>query len=119
MIEKKANPNLNLSISLKSGIQNTFLYRCIEFKAWNVLEMYLTEFLELAKISVNDYDNQYRFTPLAYFLFKTFELKNTNYYKGFSFVNKIYDLFLRCGANPNIPSTFGNAKELLAQFSFL
>lgn len=119
LIEKEANPNLNLSISLKSRIPNTFLYRCIEFKAWNVLEMYLTEFLELAKISVNDYDNQYRFTPLAYFLFKTFELKNTNYYKGFSFVNKIYDLFLRCGANPNIPSTFGNAKELLAQFSFL
>lgn len=118
LIEKGANPNLYLPIPPES-IPNTFLYRCIEFEAWNVLEMYLTEFSELAKLTVNDYDNQDRFTPLAYFLFKILKIKNTKNYKGFSFVNKIYDLFLRCGANPSISSKYGNAKYLLAKFSFL
>lgn len=118
LLRKGANPNLYLPIEIPI-IPNTFLYRVISFNAWNVLEMYLTEFSELAKITINDYDNPYQFTPLSFFLLKMLESKNTKDYKGFSFVNKIYELFMQCGANQNIPSRYGSAKELLRQFQYL
>ena len=50
LIEKGANPNLYLPMANESSIPNTFLYRCIEFKAWKVLEMYLTEYADVAKV---------------------------------------------------------------------
>lgn len=49
LLKKGANPNLHLPIE-DPIIPNTFLYRIIFFSAWNVLEMYLTEFQENVKL---------------------------------------------------------------------
>ncbi|MCI7798731.1 MAG: ankyrin repeat domain-containing protein [Spirochaetia bacterium] len=114
LIEKGANPNLILG-KTEDGIKITFLRRCIAFKAYNVLEMFLKDFKHLLEEEINEHDNELNVTPLTEFL--SIMLDDKQYrkdeYIGFKEVNKFIDLFRACGANFDIESKFGSANELL------
>lgn len=114
LIEKGANPNLILG-KTEDGVKITFLRRCIAFKAYNVLEMFLKDYKHLLEEEINEHDNEFNFTPLTEFLSIMLEDKQyrKNEYIGFKEVNKYIDLFRVCGANFDIESKFGSANELL------
>lgn len=120
LLKKGANPNLHLGYS-QEEIPITFLITCIGFCSWNVLEMFLTEFKDLAQNSINEYVNPAQFTPLTFFLTRMLEerKRKSTQYTGFAFVNKIAELFKSCGADFNIPSIYGSANDLLERFKFL
>lgn len=48
----------------------TFLKTCISFESWDVLEMFLSEFPDLAKITINESDNIYQASSFAVFMKK-------------------------------------------------
>ncbi len=117
LIEKGANSNLVLGRT-HDGINITFLRRCIAFKAYNVLEMFLKDYKHLLEKEINEHDNEFNFTPLTEFLNMMLLDKQyrKNEYIGFKEVNKFIDLFRTCGANFNIKSKFGSANEMIKEF---
>lgn len=93
----------------------TFLKTCISFESWDVLEMFLYEFPDLAKVTINESDNIYQASSFAVFMKKmidTRQFKPKNY-KGRDFVLKMANLFGQCGASYNQPSMFGSANDML------
>lgn len=119
-LKRGANPNLHLR-NLTNDNMNTFIYRCIGFESWKVLEMYLREFKNLAASEINNTDNPKRLTPLTCFLNMNRRLRSENRerYMGFEQVKKFCELFRECGADFNIPSSYGSANQLVEQFKYL
>lgn len=71
----------------------TFLHRCIHWESWDVLEMYLNEFPDKAKVGINDHLQEK--TPLSTFL----EKMENKYKEGErDYIMHIIDLFSKCGA---------------------
>ena len=93
----------------------TFLKTCISFESWDVLEMFLSEFSDLAKKTINESDNQYQASMFVIFLKKMLETRQfkPDKYKGRDFVLNIANLFGQCGASYNQPSMFGSANDIL------
>ena len=72
----------------------TFLHRCIHLESWNVLEMYLNEFPDKAKVGINDHLQEK--TPLSTFL----EKMENKYKEGeCDYIKHIIDLFSKCGVS--------------------
>ncbi len=114
LLKNGANPNLHLGYNPECGMI-TFLKTCILLESWDVLEMFLSEFPDLAKVTINESDNIYQASSFAFFMRKMietrqFEPKN---YKGRDFVLKMANLFGQCGASYNQPSKFGSANDML------
>ena len=109
-----ANPNLHLGTAPEWDYI-TFLKRCIAFEAWDVLEMFLSEFSELAKVTINENDNMYQASPFAVFLRKMIDTREhtPDKYRGREFVLNMANLFGQCGASYNQPSMFGSANYML------
>jgi len=114
LLKNGANPNLHLGTALEWGYI-TFLKRCISFEAWEVLEMFLSEFSELAKVTINENDNMYYLSSLTAFLQKMIETREhtPDKYRGREFVLNMANLFGKCGASYNQPSMFGSAHDML------
>ena len=114
LLKNGANPNLHLGFAPEWGYI-TFLKRCISFEAWNVLEMFLSEFSELAKVTINENDNMYYLSSLTAFLLKMIETREhtPDKYRGKEFVINMTNLFGKCGASYNQPSMFGSANDML------
>lgn len=114
LIKNGANPNLHLgTVPEYGGI--TFIKRCISFESWEVLEMFLSEFSELAKVTINEADNEYKASPFTIFLEKmnTIRSHNPTKYKGRDFVLNMANLFGQCGASYDQLSVFGTPKDIL------
>lgn len=71
----------------------TFLHRCIHWESWDVLEMYLNEFPDKAKVGINDHLQEK--TPLSTFLEK---MENKSKEGELDYIMHIIDLFSKCGA---------------------
>ena len=114
LLKNGANPNLHLGFAPEWG-DITFLKRCISFESWEVLEMFLSEFPELAKVTINENDNMYGLSSLTAFLRKMIETRShePDKYKGRDFVINMANLFGKCGASYNQPSMFGSANDML------
>jgi len=114
LLKNGADPNLHLGFAPGWGYI-TFLKRCISFEAWDVLEMFLSEFSELAKVTINESDNMYGLSSLTAFLLKMIETREhtPDKYRGREFVLNMVDLFGQCGASYNQPSKFGSANDML------
>lgn len=114
LLNNGADPNLHLGTAPEWGYI-TFLKRCISFEAWEVLEMFLSEFPELARVTINESENQFNASPFTAFLRKMIETRqfNPDKYKGRDFVLRMSNLFGQCGASYNQPSEFGSANDLL------
>ena len=114
LLKNGANPNLHLGFAPEWGYI-TFLKRCISFESWEVLEMFLSEFSELAKVTINESDNMYGLSSLTAFLRKMIETRSQepDKYKGRDFVINMANLFGKCGARYNQPSIFGSANDML------
>ena len=114
LLKNGADPNLHLGFAPGWGYI-TFLKRCISFEAWDVLEMFLSEFSELAKVTINESDNMYGLSSLTAFLLKMIETREDtpDKYRGREFVLNMANLFGQCGANYNQPSRFGAANDML------
>ena len=114
LLKNGANPNLHLGFAPEWGYI-TFLKRCISFEAWEVLEMFLSEFPELAKVTINESDNMYGLSSLTAFLRKMIETREhtPGKYRGRDFVINMANLFGKCGASYNQPSMFGSANDML------
>ena len=117
----KANGRADFSFTKKDGtkvqtsIPNTFIYRLISFHSWNTLEMFLTDFPEIAKPQMTEKTETSNVTPLV-FLILTLVYGSKNE-KVFEQNKKITDsllpLFQKCGAKLEQNTAFGTAKELL------
>ena len=85
------------------------------YEAWEVLEMFLSEFCDLARVSINESDYMYQPSPFIAFLSMMLKIRETNAekYKGRDFVLHMANLFGQCGASYNQPSIYGSANELL------
>ena len=97
-IDNEKNPNLYHNRdgkweNLKSP--NTFLHRCIEHEAWNILEMFLTDFKDKASETIKKYNNSGIYAPFAFFFEKNKE-------KSKEFLEKFIKLFESCGADLTI-----------------
>lgn len=114
LLNNGADPNLHLGVIPEWG-PITFIKRCISFNSWEVLEMFLSEYSELAKVTINENDNIFQVSPFVGFLRKMIEIrtKEPDEYKGRDFVLKIANLFGHCGASYNQPSKFGSANDML------
>ena len=114
LLKNGANPNLHLGFVPEWGYI-TFLKRCILFEAWEVLEMFLSEFSEMARVTINENDNMDQASPFAVFLRKMIETRSyePDKYKGRDFVLNMANLFGKCGASYNQPSNFGSANDML------
>lgn len=114
LLKNGADPNLHLGYLPEWG-RVTFLKTCIAFESWDVLEMFLTEFPDLAKVTINESDNIYQASPFVVFMKKMIETRQfkPKEYKGRDFVLKMANLFGQCGASYNQPSMFGSANEML------
>ena len=114
LLKNGANPNLHLGFAPAWGYI-TFLKRCISFEAWEVLEMFLSEFSEMARVTINENDNMYHLSSLTAFLWKMIETRShkPDKYKGRDFVINMVNLFGKCGASYNQPSNFGSANDML------
>ena len=114
LLKNGANPNLHLGTA-PEWRYITFLKRCISFEAWDVLEMFLSEFSELARMTINENDNMYQASPFAVFLQKMIEIREhtPDKYRGREFVLNMANLFGQCGASYNQPSMFGSANDML------
>ena len=94
LLNNGADPNLHLGTAPEWGYI-TFLKRCISFEAWEVLEMFLSEFPELARVTINESENQFNDSPFTAFLRKMIETRQSNpdKYKGRDFVLRMSNLF--------------------------
>ena len=77
--------------------------------------MFLSEFSELAKVTINENDNMYYLSSLTAFLLKMIETREhtPDKYRGKEFVINMTNLFGKCGASYNQPSMFGSANDML------
>lgn len=114
LLENGANPNLHLGYLPEWGAV-TFLKTCVAFESWDVLEMFLSEYSDLAKLTINESDNIYQASSFAVFMKKMIETRQfkPENYKGRDFVLKMANLFGQCGASYNQPSMFGSANDML------
>ncbi len=114
LLKNGANPNLHLGYLPEWGAV-TFLKTCVAFESWDVLEMFLSEFPDLAKVTINESDNIYQASSFAVFMKKMIETRQfkPKEYKGRDFVLKMANLFGQCGASYNQPSMFGSANDFL------
>ena len=114
LLKNGANPNLHLGFAPEWGYI-TFLKRCISFEAWEVLEMFLSEFSELAKVTINESDNMYGLSSLTAFVLKMIDTRDhtPDKYRGRDFIINMANLFGKCGASYNQPSIFGSANDML------
>ncbi|MBR6245232.1 hypothetical protein IKR20_06625 [bacterium] len=93
-IDNEKNPNRYRNRdgkweNLKSP--NTFLHRCIEHEAWNILEMFLTDFKDAASETIKKYNDSGQYAPFVFFFEKNKEKRT-------GFMEKFIKLFESCGA---------------------
>lgn len=77
---------------------NTFLHRCIEHEAWDVLKMFLKDFKVAAAKTIKKYNGSGKYAPFVFFFEKNKE-------KRAGFMEKFIKLFESCGADSTINST--------------
>ena len=92
LLEHGADPNISLKTGGGDKIPNTFLHRCIELEAWNILEMFLTNFKDEATKTIKKYNNSGKYAPDVFFFEK-------GKGKGQDFVKKFIVLFKSCSAD--------------------
>ena len=98
LLEHGADPNISLKTGWDNEIPNTFLHRCIEYEAWHVLEMFLTDFKDEAAETIKKYKDSGKYAPFTFFFEKNKE-------KRAGFMEKFIKLFESCGADFTINST--------------
>lgn len=98
LLEHGADPNISLETWGGDEIPNTFLHRCIQHEAWNVLEMFLTEFKEKAAETIKKYNNSGKYAPFVFFFEKNKEKRT-------GFMEKFIKLFESCGVDLTIIPT--------------
>lgn len=98
------------------GIPNNAIYRAINYKSWEVLEMLLTEQRE--KMRQEMHCGATQMTPLVYFLLSL--LSNPEEIsKHIPLVEKFVPLLLDCGASLGEPTELGSAKDMLSEFGLM
>ena len=98
LLKHGADPNIFLETEWGNEIPNTFLHRCIQHEAWNVLEMFLTEFKEKAAETIKKYNNSGKYAPFVFFFEKNKEKRT-------GFMEKFIKLFESCGVDLTIIPT--------------
>ena len=98
LLKHGADPNISLKTGWDNEIPNTFLHRCIEYEAWHVLEMFLTDFKDEAAETIKKYKDSGKYAPFTFFFEKNKE-------KRAGFMEKFIKLFESCGADFTISST--------------
>lgn len=94
---------------------NSFIFRCILFKSWRTLRMFLAEFKEKAEKVMHC--GNFDITPLVAFIIVSkmeFQDPGTSDRKliNFSEIEEIIQLFLDCGASMTEPTKLGSAENL-------
>lgn len=96
---------------------NSFIFRCINYKSWKTLKMFLTEFKEKAGSVMHC--GSFDITPLVAFIevFRM-EIQQTGMFNknhgNFSEIDEIIHLFLDCGADMREQTKIGCAEYLLS-----
>ncbi len=126
LLEKKSNVNKSIGSAdfgmkyaggktVATKIPNTFIYRLISFKSWNVLRMYLSDFSGLAEKSMTEKSEKYNITPLVFMILNTvYSSENeTQYAENKKIVDEFIPLFVKAGSVLDENTAFGTAKKLL------
>lgn len=123
LLEKGASPTISLGETLLCTIPNeynsydyvysynSFIYRLIYFNSWDMLELFLTKYIEMARQSM--VPNEYGITPIIYFLYYTRTLDNSNELRK-QFISK----FVKAGANLNQGSILGSANQVIKMLEY-
>ena len=85
---------------------NSFIYRLVFYHSWNMLEIFLTKYKEVAKETMKP--NRYGITPIIYFLYYTRNLDNSNELR-----KKFISMFVEAGADLNQKSIIGSANNMI------
>lgn len=89
-------------------LPHNFIYRAINFEAWDCLELVLTEYKQKIKdTDMMHASKEFPMTPLVYFLI-TLINKSVN-----EKLDKFIPLFLDAGADLNEPTIYGSVNEIL------
>ena len=94
-------------------IPHNFIYRAIEFEAWDCLELVLTEYKQKIKdTNMMHCSEGFPITPLVYFLIhligKSVNEPHSNQHNLLRFI----PLFLDAGADLNEPTIYGSANDI-------
>ena len=93
-------------------IPHNFIYRAIEFEAWDCLKLVLTEYKQKIKdTDMMHASKEFPMTPLVYFLIKDKSVNepHSNQHNLLRFI----PLFLDAGADFNEPTIYGSADEII------
>ena len=98
-----------------SNMPNSFIFRCIYWKSWKTLKMFLTEFKDKAESVMHC--GTFDITPLvAFIVVSKMEIQQTGMFNkkhgNFSEIEEIIHLFLDCGASMTESTKLGNAESL-------
>lgn len=101
--------------SVATEIPNSFIYRLVNFKAWNSLKNYLEKYAEKAKKSMKEKSEKCNITPLVYFILNTVYASENKeeFEKNKKLCDEFLPLFTNAGASIEQKTAFGNAKKLL------
>lgn len=101
--------------SVSTEIPNSLIYRLIHFLSWKSLEMYLSEFSEIARPSLTEKSCKCNITPLVYLILKTIysSADEGEYKQNKELVDRLIPLFVGAGAVLDENTAFGTAESLL------
>lgn len=94
--------------------KNNFIYTLIDYKSWETLTMFLSEFPDIAKAIMHN--DEFELNPLGALAIKVqdyFIWTGRNKREWRPIIQYITNLFIECGANPDEKISIGNARELL------
>ncbi len=91
---------------------NSFIYRVINFQAWNTLEMFLIEFTEKARPLMHRSGN-FNITPFVYFMFLIFENHNYKPFEKMNLIKRFYPLFFQAGADKHEKTALGAVQDFI------
>lgn len=121
LLEKGASPTRSLGETLLCTIpnnynsfdyvylNNSFIYRLIYFHSWEMLELFLSKYKEIAKKTMEP--NEYGITPIIYFLYYTRTLNNA-----YELRKKYISMFIDAGADLKQDSILGSANQMLEYY---
>lgn len=95
-------------------MKNTFIYALIDSKSWETLEMFLTEFSDMARLLMKN--DEFGLNPFVIFAMKVqdyFIWTGRDKREWRPIVRYLADLFIAAGANPDEKTVCGSARELL------
>lgn len=121
LLANGADPNKSLGKAFMCSVQtvynsyeyvfsnNSFIYRLIYFHSWDMLTLFLTEYKEIAKKTMEP--NEYGITPIIYFLYYTRTLNNA-----YELRKKYISMFIDAGADLKQDSILGSANQMLEYY---